>query len=552
LLVAFAAVTAHADEERYDPAAPAPHPVLTTASEVSALPPSEQASTPVSTRAASPETTASQSASAPAAVSPGNEAKIAHSPSVDLPIPYVKPPDDLLVRLRAGFKMPDMDDPLVRKWENYYASRPQFMQRVLERSRPYLYHVADEVEKRGMPMELALLPFIESAYNPQAVSPAQAAGMWQFIPGTGKRFGLERTWWYDGRRDVVAATSAALNYLGELYGMFGDWSLALASYNWGENAVARAVKKTQKASGDPDPGYLDIKMPNETRNYVPKLIAVRNIISNPAAFGVALLALPNKPYFRTITPGRHMDVKVAAELAEIPVEELLRLNPGFVRPVIAHKEDRQLVLPANKVETFQRNLAGYDKPLLNWQPHVTRAGEPYAQLAQRVGLSVAQLKDINDIPARETRARGQTILIPKSSDVVQKEQDTLTALAANRKGVQVDKGEQETPAAAARTTASYRVAAGDTLYSIARARGMTPEEIKQLNGLRSDRLTVGATLRLQAAPAPARATSNLRYTVRKGDTLSEIADKFKVPVADLKRRNKIGASLRPGMQLTIR
>jgi len=413
LLVAFAAVTAHAEEELYDPDASEPSPELTLASEISALPSTIPASSPAS----SPAVSASQVASTPI---PVDEAQSDHAASGNMPIPYAKPPDDLLARMRAGFKMPDMDDPLVRKWENYYASRPQFMQRVLERSRPYLYHVADEVEKRGMPMELALLPFIESAYNPQAVSPAQAAGMWQFIPGTGKRFGLERTWWYDGRRDVVAATSAALNYLGELYGMFGDWSLALASYNWGENAVARAVKKKQKASGDPDTGYLDIKMPAETRNYVPKLIAVRNIISNPAAFGVALLALPNKPYFRTITPGRHMDVKVAAELAEIPVEELLRLNPGFVRPVIAHKEDRQLVLPANKVETFQRNLAEYDKPLLNWQPHVTRAGEPYTQLAKRVGLSVAQLKDINDISTRETRARGQTILIPKSSDVVQK------------------------------------------------------------------------------------------------------------------------------------
>lgn len=536
LLVAFAAVTTHASETEFDQDESTQSvPALTIASEIAALP--------------SPEPTTLPAASAPAA-----GAENVSPESADLPIPYVKPPDDLLARMRAGFKMPHMDDPLVRKWENYYASRPQFMQRVLERSRPYLYHVADEVEKRGMPMELALLPFIESAYNPQAVSPAQAAGMWQFIPGTGKRFGLERTWWYDGRRDVVAATSAALNYLGELYGMFGDWSLALASYNWGENAVARAVKKTQKASGDPDPGYLDIKMPNETRNYVPKLIAIRNIISNPAAFGVALLALPNKPYFRAITPGKHMDVKVAAELAEIPVEELLRLNPGFVRPVIAHKEDRQLVLPAHKIETFNKNLVAYDKPLLNWQPYVTRAGEPYTQLAQRVGLSLAQLKDINDIPARENRARGQTILIPKSSDVVRKEQDTLTALAANRKGVPIEKGESdEALAPRATPTTHHRVVAGDTLYSIARANKISPDELKRINGLKSDRLVVGTSLRVQSSPAATKPSeSRLEYTVRKGDTLSAIADKFHVPAAELKRKNKIGSILRPGIRLTIR
>jgi membrane-bound lytic murein transglycosylase D len=440
-----------------------------------------------------------------------------------------------------------MDDPLVRKWENYYASRPQFMQRVLERSRPYLYHVADEVEKRGMPMELALLPFIESAYNPQAVSHAQAAGMWQFIPGTGQRFGLERTWWYDGRRDVVAATSAALNYLGQLYGMFGDWPLALASYNWGENAVARAVKKTQKASGEPDPGYLDIKMPDETRNYVPKLMAVRNIISNPAAFGVALLALPNKPYFSAITPGKHMDVKVAAELAEIPVAELLRLNPGFVRPVIAHKEDRQLILPANKIETFQRNLASYDKPLLNWQAKATRAGEPYSEIAKRSGLSLAQLKDINDIPAREARARGQTILIPKSLDVVNREQDTLDALAAKRKEVSTP---VQSPRVAT-TASSYRVKAGDTLFSIARNSTMTVDEIKRVNGLKSNQLVVGTLLRLPPPNTPAAAPTRRDYLVKKGDTLGGIANRFGTSVTELKRRNKIGATLRPGMRLTI-
>lgn len=452
-----------------------------------------------------------------------------------LPIPFVKQPDDLWVRLRAGFKMPETNDPLVRKWENYYASHPQYLQRIFDRSRPYIYHVASELEKRNMPMELALLPMIESAYNPKAVSPAQAAGMWQFIPATGKRFGLERTWWYDGRRDVVAATSAALSYLGELYGMFGDWSLALASYNWGENAVARAVNKKQ-AVGIEQPGYADIKMPDETRNYVPKLLAVRNIISNPAAFGIALLTLPNKPYFSAISPGKHMDVKIAAELAEIPIEELLRLNPGFVRPVIAHKEDRLLVLPTDKIEVFNKNLASYDKPLLNWQPYVTRPGETYSQLAGRFGLSLAQLKDINDIPAKDARARGQTILVPKSADIVQKEQNTLQALAANRKGELVKKTVPDEKAAAPVT---HKVVKGDTLYSVAQKYKITTKDLQKNNKLKGEQLQVGSELKI-AKPAGL----PKEYIVQKGDTVASLAKKLGMTPASI-------GKIQPGRRIVI-
>ncbi|GAB7129419.1 transglycosylase SLT domain-containing protein [Silvimonas sp. JCM 19000] len=481
--------------------------------------------------------------------------------------------DNLWDRIRGGFAMQDVDSPLVTKWENYYAARPDYLARIIDRSSRYLYYVTSEVEKRGMPMEFALLPMIESAYNPKAESTAKAAGMWQFIPETGKRYGLERTWWYDGRRDVVAATQGALDYLQELYGMFGDWQLVLASYNWGENGVARSIAKNEAAGLPTD--YASIRMPDETRNYVPKLLAVRNIIANPSAYGITLASLPNQPYFATVTPGRHMDVKVAAELAEVPVDELLRLNPGFIRPVIAHKDDRQLVLPASKVDIFEKNLAANgDKPLLNWQPYVTHAGENLDKLATSFGITVAELKDINDIGNRERVARGQTILVPKSADIDASEQQTLVALAANRAADPVDTGAQDAPrkvqiaqpsarvvkvalrqssqTEADDTPTTYRVARGDTVFNIAKRYGISVATLKSMNGLRNNHISTGQTLKL-ASNGAAHKTSDRgqaqRYTVRRGDTMASIAHKHNVDTDDLKRWNP--QPFTPGIQLVI-
>ncbi|MDR3427216.1 MULTISPECIES: LysM peptidoglycan-binding domain-containing protein [Silvimonas] len=475
--------------------------------------------------------------------------------------------DSLWDRVRGGFAMQDTDPALVTKWENYYAARPEYLNRIMDRGQRYMYYVAGEVEKRGMPMELALLPMIESAYNPKAESPARAAGMWQFIPDTGKRYGLERTWWYDGRRDVVAATQAALDYLEELHGMFGDWQLALASYNWGENAVARAVAKNQAAGMPTD--YASLRMPDETRNYVPKLLAIRNIIANPQAYGIQLTDIPNRPYFATVSPDRHMDVKVAAELAETPVQELLRLNPGFIRPVIAHKDDRQLVLPADKVDVFQKNLASYDKPLLNWQPYVTHQGENFDKLAASFGIPAGELKDVNDINTRERVARGQTILVPKSADVDGAEQQTLLALAANRAADPLDTGANDKPqvrrvsaVASPRQIAtddsnvvSYRVARGDTVFNIAKRYGITVASLKSMNGLRSNHISQGQTLKLASNTGGIKRISYSppeaqKYVVKQGDTVSSIARRHNVDTADLKRWNP-QQSFTPGVHLVI-
>ncbi|WP_348945854.1 LysM peptidoglycan-binding domain-containing protein [Chitinibacter sp. FCG-7] len=457
---------------------------------------------------------------------------------------------NLWERVRNGFAIPDIESPLVTKWENYYASRPDYLNRIIERSNRYLYHVVGEVEKRGMPMEFALLPMIESAYNPKAESHAKAAGMWQFIPDTGKRYGLERTWWYDGRRDVVAATDAALSYLQDIHGMFDDWQLALASYNWGENAVKRA-RDRNLAAGLPA-SYIDLRMPDETRNYVPKLLAIRNIIADPAAYGVKLRDIPNQPYFATLQPGKHMDVSVAAKLAGISVEELLRLNPGFIRPVIAHKEDRKLVLPIEKKEIFERNLASYQQPLLNWQPYVTKQGESFEQLASTFGIDSAELRDINDIAANDRSARGQTILVPKVAGLDISERQTLAALHKNREAEAIDTGEKDTPKpvlAAARSGEKlagreHKVARGDTLFNIAKRYNLSVAELKAMNGLKGTQVALGDSLRVGNASATPRS-----YVVKRGDTLASIARKLNVDLMDLKKMNR--KPITPGMTLVM-
>ncbi|QLI80874.1 LysM peptidoglycan-binding domain-containing protein [Chitinibacter fontanus] len=457
---------------------------------------------------------------------------------------------DLWVRVRNGFAIPDIDSPLVTKWENYYASRPDYLNRIIERSNRYLYHVVGEVEKRGMPMEFALLPMIESAYNPKAESPAKAAGMWQFIPATGKRYGLERTWWYDGRRDVVAATDAALSYLQDIHGMFDDWQLALASYNWGENAVKRAIDKNT-AAGLPT-AYVDLKMPDETRNYVPKLLAIRNIIADPAAYGVKLRDIPNQPYFTTLQPGKHMDVSVAAKLAGISVEELLRLNPGFIRPVIAHKDERKLVLPIDKKDIFERNLANYEQPLLNWQPYVTKSGENFDALATTFGIDAAELRDINDIAANDRVARGQTILVPKVAGLDVSERQTLAALHKNREAEAIDTGEKDQPkpvlASAknngAKAGREHKVAKGDTLFNIAKRYYLTVAELKAMNELKGTQVALGDTLRVGNASAQPKS-----YIVKRGDTLASIAKKLNIDLIDLKKMNR--KPITPGMTLVM-
>jgi membrane-bound lytic murein transglycosylase D len=290
---------------------------------------------------------------------------------------------DVWERVREGYALPDLESPLVSQWQAWYLNRPQLLKAIFERSRRYVYHVVDELEKRGMPTELAFLPMVESGYNPMALSSAQASGLWQFIPSTGKTYKLEQNQAYDARRDVIASTSAALDYLQSLHEQFGDWQLALASYNWGENAVAKAIErnKAKGLAGD----YARLTLPEETRNYIPKLQALKNIVSNPGAFKLDLEPVPNQPYFATVASARDIDVKVAAKLADMPLEEFLALNPAHKQPLISKSAPARIVVPVDRVESFVSKLEAYDKSLTRKKPANARAPKTLAlRLARQI------------------------------------------------------------------------------------------------------------------------------------------------------------------------
>lgn len=316
--------------------------------------------------------------------------------------------DNVWERAREGFQLTEVNADIVRKQERLYSSKPEYFKRMLDRSHKYLFHIMNEVERRGMPTEIAFLPVVESAFVPTANSPVGAAGLWQFMPATGRHYGLEQTWWYDGRRDVMEATRAALDYLENLYAQFGDWNLALAAYNWGEGNLARAIARAQAAGLEPT--YENIKMPNETRNYAPKLIAVRNILSQPEKFGVKLDKFPNKPYFIAVSTGRHMDIDVAAKMAGISVAEFKELNPAFNLPVYAHKPGRQMLIPLSKADKFDYNLSHWNKPLLSWQVYTPSADENVASVAERYGMTSAELQNVNKVGSRNLAA-GRPVLV---------------------------------------------------------------------------------------------------------------------------------------------
>jgi len=331
-------------------------------------------------------------------------------PLIDLTVPA----EDLWQRIRQGFGMQDLHDPLVADRQSWYLNRPDMLRRIFERGQRYLHHIVEELEKRGMPTELALLPMVESAYNPKAVSSARAMGIWQFIPSTGKNYDLDQNWWVDERRDIIASTNAALTYLRTIYDMHGDWHLALASYNWGEHAVARAIAKNQ-AKGLPT-DYASLTMPAETRYYVPKLQALKNIVAHPEFFAFQLPPIPNQPYFETVIKPERIDVAVAARLAEMPIDEFVSLNPAYHRPVMNGNQAGPMLLPTNKVDTYLANLAAHaaqDKPLSNWLTYTMKKGDTLASVAARHNITQPRLMQINGITPRVRVRAGFNLLVPR-------------------------------------------------------------------------------------------------------------------------------------------
>jgi len=285
------------------------------------------------------------------------------APSVPA-VATLEAPKDLWERIRRGYTMPDLDNSLVRSQEQWYASRPDYIQRMTERGSKYLFHVVEELERRNLPLELALLPFIESAFNPQAVSHAKAAGMWQFMPATGRYFDLKQNAFRDDRRDVLASTRAALDYLERLHRMFGDWHLALAAYNWGEGNVMRAIQRNRNA-GLPT-GYEDLRMPEETRQYVPKLQAVKNIVRASERYGVALPKIGNHPFFDTVGIDRDIDVALVAQLADVSERDFRQLNPSHNKPVIMAAGTPNILLPWDNALLFQERLRQHQGPTASW------------------------------------------------------------------------------------------------------------------------------------------------------------------------------------------
>jgi membrane-bound lytic murein transglycosylase D len=433
---------------------------------------------PSATAPAEPETVAPQTTTAQAdvpqpAATQDVAPQAAAEPETQAPAPIrealivapEQPSDDLWKRIRAGYAMKDLNSPLIKRHEKWYASHPDYMLRMTERGRRYLFYIVEEVERRGMPMEIALLPMIESAFNPGANSIASASGIWQFIPSTGKHFGMEQNWWHDGRRDIIGATNGALDYLQKLHDQFGDWELALAAYNCGENSVARAQTKNRRQHKPTD--YAHLRLPRETRNYVPKLLAIKNIVSDPARFNLVLSDIPNESYFEAVATPQHIDVKVAAELADIPMEEFMALNPSHNRPVILQGTSDVLLLPIDKVETFRNNLAKTNQRLVSWQPYESKKGESFDQIASRFGLTAAELRSANGLSKYAQESNGQTLLVPIGDDAPVAE---FTAFNMHPSAVAEMFG-----------AVRYTVRRGDTISTIARRFNVSQSQLRDAN-----------------------------------------------------------------------
>ena len=382
------------------------------------------------------------------------------------------PPADLWERIRRGFAMPDLEHELVRDREQWYAARPEYMQRMSERSRKYLFHIVEELERRGMPTELALLPYIESAFNPQAVSSAKAAGMWQFMPATGTYFDLKQNAFRDDRRDVLASTRAALDYLQKLYGMFGDWHLALAAYNWGEGSVGRAIARNQRAGLGTS--YTELTMPAETRMYVPKLQAVKNIVANPEAFRTELPLIENHPYFQTVDITHDIDVALVAQLAGIREADFRALNPSFNRPVILAEGTPQILLPWDNAKVFERNLEAQKQgQFASWTVWTAPSTMSVAEAARRTGMSEAELRSANNIPPRMLIRAGSALMVPRSDSM----QGNVPSHVADHAQIAL------TPEVVTRRT-QVRAGKGDTVASMARRLRVSAAQLADWNDVK--------------------------------------------------------------------
>jgi membrane-bound lytic murein transglycosylase D len=456
---------------------------------------------------------------------------------------------DVFDRMRAGFKIDDVESPRIDQQLAFYANNPQYLERVFGRAVPYMHHIVKEIESRGMPLELALLPVVESAFEPYAQSWVRANGLWQFMPGTGERFGLKQDWWYDGRRDVLASTRAALDYLQYMHDeFFNDWLLAIAAYNCGEFRVQREVNKN-RALGKPV-DFFHLSLPAETRAYVPKLMAMRRLVANPEDYGIAFSPIPNEPYFVKVETGGQLDLTLAAELAGITLDEVYELNPGFHRWATDPAGPHFLLLPRDTADAFRRNLELLSPDeRVRVSLHTVKKGESVAAIAKKYKTQTIVVRDMNNL-GTEPLVVGAELRVPTA--VVNLPPKVMLAAAR----VDGSGGRSGRPGV-------HVVRSGDSLWRIAKRHRMNVATLARMNGMGTgDTLRAGQKLVLNRN-APARSSGSrsvssgssreVSYKVRRGDTLSRIAQVFGVSVSELVNWNGISkqSTLRPGQKLTI-
>jgi membrane-bound lytic murein transglycosylase D len=388
---------------------------------------------------------------------------------------------DLWDRIRAGYDLPALNSKHVAEYERWYSSRPQYIERLINRATPYLYHIASQVEQRNMPMEIALLPAIESAFKPHALSSAKAVGLWQFIPATGRHYGLKQNWWYDGRKDIYSSTNAALNYLEKLSADFnGDWLLALASYNAGEGTVSRAILANKRKGKSTH--YTNLKLRSETVRYVPKLIAFSNIIKNPEKYGLKIARVPNEPYFDVIRLNSQIELAVVADAANIPIKELELLNPGFKRWATDPAGPHRLLVAASTAEMIADAIAGIPQhKRVRWAHYKVRKGDTLSGIALSHGISVASLKKTNKLKSSRIGIN-QDLLIPLSRSYSNTKSDIKSAKASRNKRTKVSSPSSK------QSPKVISVRKGDTLWALSRRYKVTLNELLKWNKISTNDL----------------------------------------------------------------
>ncbi|HET6724763.1 MAG TPA: LysM peptidoglycan-binding domain-containing protein [Gammaproteobacteria bacterium] len=466
----------------------------------------------------------------------GPEEETAATPS--LPVKPARP-TSLWQRMRKHFDLPDVDNDRVTAKLNWYAAHPEYIERVAQRAKPYLYYIVEQLKARDMPIELALLPVVESAFDPFAYSRSGASGLWQFIPETGRRFGLRQNWWFDGRRDVVSSTRAALDYLQYLYGRFDNWMLALAAYNSGGGRVAWAIRKNKRHGEPTDFWHLDL--PRQTRAYVPWLLAVCDVIKEPKKFGITLPDIPNKPYLAKISIKSQLDIARAAKMADLSLEQMYLLNAGFNRWATEPGQDHNILIPLSERADFVANLAALpDDNRVQWSHHQIARGDTLSSIANHYGTTVAVLEKVNQLDSSVIRA-GHYLMVPDAATSL--DQYAVNEIRQLRHDELAHQGRK----------IHYVVRPGDSLWAISRRFGVSTHQVAQWNhmSMRST-LHIGDKLVLWRRGSAPR-VRKVDYVVRAGDSLWDISREYNVDVREIARWNGIGRNdtLHIGDKLTI-